>query len=105
MFYNSNFDIKKLGNETYNKLKDKGVIIFGTGNLGTLALHSLKQKNIKSICFVDNNFSNWNKQFRGCSVISPEKLKSEYSDYPVLICSLNFLTFVVGNKHILSSQT
>ena len=90
MIYNSNFEINKIDSEVYDNFKKSGVILFGTGNLGALALHSLKQKNIKLVCFVDNNFSNWNKKFKGCNVISPEKLKLEYNDYPILICSLNF---------------
>jgi len=90
MFYNSPFHISEPRHQDYDHYKKRGVIVFGTGNLGTLALHSLKQKNIKLVCFVDNNFSNWDKQFKDFNVISPEKLKSEYKDYPVLVCSLNF---------------
>lgn len=74
----------------YSKFKKEGVIIFGTGNLGSLCLHSLKQKKIEPICFVDNNFSNWDTKFNGYKVISPEKLKKEFSDKHVLISSLNF---------------
>ncbi len=90
MLYSSPFHISESKYQDYDHYQKRGVIVFGTGNLGALALHSLKQKNIKLICFVDNNTSNWDKQFKGCDVISPEKLKSEYKDYPVLICSLNF---------------
>ena len=74
----------------YSKFKEEGVIIFGTGNLGSLCLHSLKQKKIEPICFVDNNYSNWDKKFNGYRVISPEKLKKDFSDKHVLISSLNF---------------
>ncbi len=74
----------------HSKFKEEGVIIFGTGNLGSLCLHSLKQKKIEPICFVDNNFSNWDKKFNGYRVISPEKLKKDFSDKHVLISSLNF---------------
>jgi len=68
----------------------KGVIIFGTGNLGALCLHALKQKDIEPICFVDNNYSNWDKNFNGYKIISPEKLKKDYSNSLVIISSLNF---------------
>ena len=90
MIYNSNFKINKIDTESFDSLKKSGVILFGTGGLGELALKALKQKNIKLICFVDNNMSNWNKKFNDYDVISPDKLKSEYSDHPVLISSIRF---------------
>ena len=48
------------------------------------------QKNINPICFVDNNFSNWDKKFNGYDVISPEKLQKEYSEKHIFLSSLNF---------------
>ena len=90
MIYNSKFDVDKIDEKTLNEFRKTGVIVFGTGNYGILTLHALKQKNIKLICFVDNKVSNWNTDFKGYKVISPEKLKSEFSNYPVLVCLLNF---------------
>ena len=90
MIYNSNFKINEINSETLENLKKSGVILFGTGGLGELALKSLEQKNIKLICFVDNNMSNWNKKFNGYDVISPDKFKSEYSNLPILISSIRF---------------
>lgn len=90
MIYNTPFKKKEQSDDQYSKLKNEGVIIFGTGNLGALCLHSLKQKNINPICFVDNNFSNWDKKFNGYDVISPEKLQKEYSEKHVFLSSLNF---------------
>ena len=90
MLYNSPFNKNSALNSDYEKFKQKGVIIFGTGNLGALCLHALKQKKIETVCFVDNNFSNWEKKFKDIDVISPETLKSKYNDYPVLLSSLNF---------------
>ena len=90
MLYNSPFNKNVILNSDYEKFKQKGVVVFGTGNLGALCLHALKQRNIKTVCFVDNNISNWEKKFNDIDVISPEKLKSKYNDYPVLISSLNF---------------
>ena len=44
---------------------DDGVIIFGTGNLGTLALRALEKKNIKVVCFLDTNKENsMNRRWR-----------------------------------------
>ena len=75
MIYNTPFPKLETYDDDYLKFKKEGVIIFGTGNLGSLCLHALKQKNIKPLCFVDNNFSNWDKKFNGYDVISPDKLK------------------------------
>lgn len=90
MIYNSNLKINEINSETLENLKKSGVILFGTGGLGELALKALEQKNIKLICFVDNNMSNWNKKFNGYDVISPDKFKSEYSNLPILISSIRF---------------
>ena len=90
MIYNSNLKINEINSETLENLKKSGVILFGTGGLGELALKALEQKNIKLICFVDNNMSNWNKKFNGYDVISPDKFKSEYSNFPILISSIRF---------------
>lgn len=90
MIYNTPFPKLETYEDDYLKFKKEGVIIFGTGNLGSLCLHALKQKNIKPLCFVDNNFSNWDKKFNGYDVISPDKLKNNFSDKHVLISSLNF---------------
>ena len=77
----------------YSKKFSRGVIIFGTGNLGTLAMKSLEQKKIKMICFADNNRRNQNKKFKNYNVIAPEQLQNEIYNYPILICSLNFRYF------------
>ena len=77
----------------YSKKFSRGVIIFGTGNLGTLAMKSLEQKKIKIICFADNNRRNQNKKFKNYNVIAPEQLQNEIYNYPILICSLNFRYF------------
>ena len=89
MIYKSNSVLKI----DYSKKFSRGVIIFGTGNLGTLAMKSLEQKKIKIICFADNNRRNQNKKFKNYNVIAPEQLQNEIYNYPILICSLNFRYF------------
>ena len=89
MIYKSNSVLKI----DYSKKFSRGVIIFGTGNLGTLAMKSLEQKKIKIICFADNNRRNQNKKFKNFNVIAPEQLQNEIYNYPILICSLNFRYF------------
>jgi len=89
MIYKSN-TVKKVD---YKKSFKDGVILFGTGNLGTLAMKSLNEKRIKLICFADNNKRNQNKKFKGYNVIAPEQLVDNQYNYPILISSLNFRYF------------
>ena len=81
MIYKST-DVQKID---YSEKFSKGVIVFGTGNLGTLALRGLEKKNIKLICFLDNNKNNQNKKFKNYEVISPYDLKLKKYNFPILI--------------------
>ena len=45
MMYKTPFPKLESFDNEYSKFKKEGVIIFGTGNLGSLCMHSLKQKN------------------------------------------------------------
>ena len=50
----------------YDELKNtKGVILFGTGNLGNIVLAALKKAKINIICLTDNNKSRWGKIYNG----------------------------------------
>jgi len=84
---------KNIQNFDYKKSFKDGVIVFGTGNLGIMAIKSLQLKNIKLICFVDNNKNNQNKKFKNYDVISAEDLQKNSFKYPILICSNNFQYF------------
>ena len=44
MLYNSPFNKNVILNSDYEKFKQKGVVVFGTGNLGALCLHALNKK-------------------------------------------------------------
>ena len=89
MIYRSE-NIEKIN---YRDSFSKGVILFGTGNLGILALKALERKKINLICFLDNNRKNQNKKFKNYDVIAPSEIKDKKYDYPILICSLNFRYF------------
>ncbi len=65
------------------------VVIFGTGNYGSMAFHALKDIGRKVDYFCDNNKHNWGKYWKGCKIISPAELK-KYSDAIVIIASLHF---------------
>ena len=78
---------------------DNGVIIFGTGNLGTLALRALEKKNIKVVCFLDTNKENQNKNFKNYKVISLKDLSADLQSLPIIISGLHFRYY----KRILKS--
>ena len=90
MIYNSPFEIKKYSPEIINRFQNEGVVVFGTGNFGSLAKSALKQKKIKFNFFIDNNFNNCGKNFEGIKVISANELFKQNPQSNVLIASLNF---------------
>ena len=77
---------------TFNKLsKEKGVVIFGTGNCGAITQLALKNSKIDILALSDNNMHRWGQKIDGIEVISPEKLRSDYKELPVIIAvDLNF---------------
>ncbi|MCI8377464.1 MAG: hypothetical protein HFH72_02975 [Lachnospiraceae bacterium] len=64
--------------------KDKGIILFGCGQIGYRVLKTLGEDNI--LCFCDNNTSLQNTIKWGKPVYSLEQIKEEYSSYTLLIC-------------------
>ncbi len=90
MIYNSPFKAKEYSSEIVKKFQDKGVVVFGTGNFGSLINSALKQKNIAVNYFVDNNFNNWGKKFEGVETISAKDIVKKNKDSYILIASLNF---------------
>lgn len=90
MIYNSPFEIKKYSPEIINRFQNEGVVVFGTGNFGSLAKSALKQKKINVNFFIDNNFNNCGKNFEGIKVISANELFKQNPQSNVLIASLNF---------------
>ena len=84
---------KKIPNslKTLIKVKKyKGVILFGTGNLGKIVLNALNKAKIDVVAIADNNESNWNKEWNGHKVISIDELAKTKNSHPVIIASLNF---------------
>ena len=90
MIYNSPFTTTEYPIEIIKKFQEKGVVVFGTGNFGSLIHSALKQKNITVNYFLDNNFNNWGKKFEGIETISAEELIKKNKDTYVLLSSLNF---------------
>jgi len=91
MIYHSDYKITG-AEEHLQRLKyqENIIIIFGTGNYGSLALHSLNKHGIAIDYFCDNNKENWGNLFNGYKVISPDELRSSFPNAVVLIASLRF---------------
>ena len=70
MIYNSPFNVEKYSPVILNKFQNDGVVVFGTGNFGSLAKSALEQKKININFFIDNNLNNWGKNFEGIEIIS-----------------------------------
>jgi len=88
MLYKSPFEFQD-PKIIYNKLKNtKGVILFGTGNLGNIVLAALKKAKIKIVCLTDNNKSKWGKLHNGHKVIPPSELINiNNNEIPILVSS------------------
>ena len=90
MIYNSPFNVKKYSPEILNKFHKEGVVVFGTGNFGSLSKSALEQKKININFFIDNNLNNWGKNFEGIEIISAKDLLKRNPLANILIASLNF---------------
>jgi len=87
MLYKSPFKIDN-AEKVYKNLKNtKGVIVYGTGNLGNIVLAALKKANINIICLTDNNKSKWGKTYNGHKIIPPKDLKNTNNEIPILVAS------------------
>ena len=82
-YYNSN-DIK-LSNMLLSK-----VVVYGTGTFGALAIYALKQRNIKILYVIDDNFKNWNKDFYDYKITPPKILEELKPGICVIIASLHY---------------
>ena len=90
MIYISPFNVKKYSPEILNKFQKDGVVVFGTGNFGSVAKSALEQKKININFFIDNNLNNWGKNFEGIEIISAKDLLKRNPLANILIASLNF---------------
>ena len=87
MLYRSPFEVYNSKN-IYEELKStKGVILFGTGNLGNIVLAALQKAKINIICLTDNNKSRWGKIYNGYKVIPPSELINTNNEVPILVSS------------------
>ena len=91
MIYKSPFKIKDAV-ENFGKIKNyKEVIIFGTGNCGSIVQAALKEKGFKINCLVDNNKHKWGNVILGDKIVSPKEIKFSNNKIPIIIAvDLNF---------------
>ena len=90
MIYKSPFATNKINEEIINSLKTRGVIVFGTGNFGSLVNTALMSYGIKINHFIDNNLNHWGKDFEGIKILSAKEVADKYAQEYILIASLNF---------------
>ena len=90
MLYRSPYQIRD-SDQTINEItKCSEIVIYGTGNLGALALHAFNNMGIKVNCYCDDNKNNWGKYYKELKIISPNQLKSEYPNAAIVIASMQF---------------
>lgn len=68
----------------------KSVILFGTGNLGKIALHSIEKTGINIQAVADNDNSKWGNEWSNYKVINPADLKNYNKSTCIIVASLNF---------------
>lgn len=75
--------------EKIEKLKEKEIILFGTGNFGKGIMSILLSNNIEIICFIDNDNKKWGKMLEGKQIKSPSELES--IDFDLILITSMFL--------------
>jgi len=69
--------------ETYDRLTrpfERGVVIFGTGQLGRFVLPALRRAGLEALAFCDNNSGRWGTEIDGLNVIPPAAAIEKYGD-------------------------
>lgn len=81
--------LKQLLTHDIPDLKDKSLLIWGTGDTACLYQEGLNRIDLgrKIIGYCDSNKTKWGKKFYGKPILAPSEL-SEYKNTVVLICSL-----------------
>ena len=89
MFYSANQDALNT-NLLENFSKSKLTVLFGTGNLGKIALNAIKKSDISIVAIADNDESKWGNKWNGYDVINPKDILKIKNLDSVVIASLNF---------------
>ena len=73
------------------KIKSTPVVLFGAGDIATLAYHALKKRDIKVNFVCDSNPRKQGKMFYGIKIISPDKLSLMNRDTAFFICNNQYV--------------
>lgn len=76
-------------NKIFEKLQNYGIVIFGCGMRGKIALRQLKVMGVENriCCFADNAKENWHKKLDGHSILPPEEAFRLYSEAIYIIAN------------------
>ena len=83
-----NYNIDKI------KTDSVPVLLFGAGDIATLAYHALKKRDIKVNFVCDSNSKKQGKMFYGIKIISPNKLLLMNRDTAIFICNNQYVETV-----------
>lgn len=78
----------------FSRIMDKKnpVIIYGAGRMGKIFKDNLLKNNINTLVFADSNVGLWGSKIDGIKIISPDELKKNYYNFPILVASLLYET-------------
>jgi hypothetical protein len=66
------------------------IVLFGAALLGEVALKTIERAGIRPSCFCDNSPLKQDNLFWGYEIISPVKLKRDYVNPYVIVCSIRY---------------
>ena len=86
-YYENKLDRKYPGFKSIMENKEP-VIIYGAARMGRLFKKHLNNQQILVIAFADKDAQLWETTIDGISVISPDKLQTNYAYTPIFVASL-----------------
>lgn len=72
--------------------KKTPVVIYGAAKMGRMFKTNLMKNGINILVFADGNSDLWGRDIDGIKIISPEELKKDYHNSPILVASLSYET-------------
>jgi len=64
------------------------VVLFGSGNLGRKALHSLRSVAVEPLAFADNNPARWGESIDGVSILSPAAAAEKFGRSALFVVTI-----------------
>lgn len=69
--------------------KRGGIVLFGAGPMGNIALENLRRSGKEPLAFCDNNAALWNTRIAGIEVLSPGEAATRWSDAVFVVAIYN----------------